>query len=108
MSIVESFIEHSQVYTSSGLGITPTVLNGKPLSSIGRNVQDALLLSPTIFLIVFATFIGRCIRSIALYGCQSGIRIRVRLIPEPQIKWDSTLANSKRFLNTWWALSRYS
>ncbi|KAF6814340.1 hypothetical protein CPLU01_14422 [Colletotrichum plurivorum] len=49
----------------------------KPESAAGDKIQDALLLSPTIFPILFAAICGKGMKSIALYKSQTGISLRL-------------------------------
>lgn len=62
---------------ATALAIAAALLNGQHQPSSGDAVQNALLLSPTIFSIVFAAVLGRCSQSIALYMSQKGIQMKV-------------------------------
>lgn len=61
----------------AGLAVASALLDGKPESPTGRNVQAALLLSPTIFPIVFTALVGNFMKVLALYRSQTGLEIRV-------------------------------
>ncbi len=59
-------------------------LNGRPLSTYGQGLSQALLLSPTMFPVVFAANVGRCFKYIGLYRAErEGIALGVRLLPFP-------------------------
>ncbi|KAH0425215.1 hypothetical protein CcaCcLH18_11108 [Colletotrichum camelliae] len=62
-----------------GLLIAAASQDRKVESIIGDRVRDALLLSPTIFPIVFAAICGKAMKSIALYKSQSGMSLRQSL-----------------------------
>ncbi|KAF6807275.1 hypothetical protein CPLU01_15817 [Colletotrichum plurivorum] len=58
-----------------GLLIAAALQDKKPESVVGDRIQDALLLSPTIFPIVFAAICGKTMKSIALYRSQDGMSL---------------------------------
>ncbi|OCK84634.1 hypothetical protein K432DRAFT_422421 [Lepidopterella palustris CBS 459.81] len=57
------------------LAIIAAGLDGKPVSDYGLHLRHVLLLSPTIFPIIFAALMGRCFRSIGLYRAERGISL---------------------------------
>ena len=58
-------------------------LDGKPVSNYGDGLREALLLSPTIFPIIFAANMGRCFKYLGLYRAERGIPLGV-LSPSPK------------------------
>ncbi|KAL0932376.1 uncharacterized protein CTRU02_213329 [Colletotrichum truncatum] len=57
--------------------IAAALQHEKPESNTGDLIQDALLLSPTIFPIIFAAICGKTMKSIALYKSQDGMSLRL-------------------------------
>lgn len=57
--------------------ISAAMQHRKPQSVRGDRILDALLLSPTVFPIVFAAICGRAMKSIALYQSQKGASLRL-------------------------------
>ncbi|KAH9903581.1 hypothetical protein F4778DRAFT_90881 [Xylariomycetidae sp. FL2044] len=60
-----------------GLAIAANVLQGTPASQDGDHVQEALLLAPTLFPVVFAAVCGHMLKSLALYKSQQGLQLRL-------------------------------
>ncbi|KAF6808832.1 hypothetical protein CSOJ01_07300 [Colletotrichum sojae] len=58
-------------------GIAAASQHHKPESATGDRIQDAVLLSRTIFPIVFAAICGKGMKSIALYKSQTGMSLRL-------------------------------
>jgi hypothetical protein len=52
-------------------------LDGKELSSRGRKVQEATLIGPTLFPLVFAAIAGRSLKKIGLWRAQEGTTLGV-------------------------------
>ncbi|KAI9794778.1 MAG: hypothetical protein M1816_002906 [Peltula sp. TS41687] len=57
------------------LAILAATRDGKSMSRLGTNIERALLLSPTVFPVLFAMFMGRFFRTIAAYKAERGIRL---------------------------------
>jgi hypothetical protein len=51
------------------------MLDGEEVSAYGSRLQEALLLSPTIFPILFAALMGRCFKYLGLYRAERGIQL---------------------------------
>lgn len=54
------------------LAFQALTLNGKPISSHGRTIEQAAKLGPTLFPIIFAAVVGRLMRVVALWRAERG------------------------------------
>jgi hypothetical protein len=52
-------------------------LDGEEISDRGRKIQEAILLSPTLFPLAFAALGGRSLKKIALWRAQEGTTLGV-------------------------------
>ncbi|KAH7135982.1 hypothetical protein B0J11DRAFT_176211 [Dendryphion nanum] len=57
------------------LAIMAARLNTRETGEYGRHLQKILLLSPTIFPVIFAALMGRCFKHIGLYWAERGITL---------------------------------
>ncbi|KAH8886965.1 hypothetical protein GQ53DRAFT_726877 [Thozetella sp. PMI_491] len=57
------------------IAILSSQLNGHPVSPYGDRLMETLLLSPTIFPIVFAANMGRCFKYLGLFCAERGISL---------------------------------
>ncbi|KAF2193324.1 hypothetical protein K469DRAFT_618364 [Zopfia rhizophila CBS 207.26] len=57
------------------LAIIAARLDGKEVSDYGLHLRQVLLLSPTIFPVVFAALMGRCFKHIGLWRAERGISL---------------------------------
>ncbi|KAF2270982.1 hypothetical protein CC78DRAFT_573352 [Lojkania enalia] len=72
------------------LGVAVVILNGKPTNdnNLGRKVEVAMQLGPTIFPILFAAIIGRSLKMIARYLAERGARLStLELLMASQSVW---------------------
>ncbi|ORX95134.1 hypothetical protein BCR34DRAFT_200441 [Clohesyomyces aquaticus] len=57
------------------LALIAARLDGKDVSAYGTHLRQTLLLSPTIFPVIFACLMGRCFKHIGLYYAERGITL---------------------------------
>ncbi|KAF1997392.1 hypothetical protein P154DRAFT_471134, partial [Amniculicola lignicola CBS 123094] len=57
------------------LALIAARLDGKKISAYGLHLHQTLLLSPTIFPVVFAALMGRCFKHVGLYRAERGISL---------------------------------
>lgn len=57
---------------SPALALIAARLDGKDISTYGLHLHQALLLSPTIFPVIFAALMGRCFKAVGLYLVERG------------------------------------
>ncbi|KAF2468548.1 uncharacterized protein BDR25DRAFT_335386 [Lindgomyces ingoldianus] len=57
------------------LAIIAARLDGRDVSSYGLHLHQTLLLSPTIFPVIFAALMGRCFKYVGLYRAERGISL---------------------------------
>lgn len=62
---------------SAALAVIAVKLDGKDVSPYGKHVQEAILLGPTIYPLVFAALGGRALRKIALWRAGEGTTLGV-------------------------------
>lgn len=72
-------------------------LDGKDVSPYGKHVQEAILLGPTIYPLVFAALGGRALRKIALWRAGEGTTLGVSRL----IEICNLLLTSRSFWNTY-------
>ncbi|MCJ1302013.1 hypothetical protein MMC08_004814 [Hypocenomyce scalaris] len=82
------------------LGISALVFDGKPISTPGDNIVRATSLGPTLFPIIFASLVGRLMRSVSVWRAQNGGKLGFL----EQLNGSQSLAGA---LERAWCLRRY-
>lgn len=65
---------------SAVIAILCLCLDGRPITAYGQNIKAITLLSPTIFLIVYAAILGKFLRRIGLFKAERSSTIGVCVI----------------------------
>ncbi|KAF2449324.1 hypothetical protein P171DRAFT_350699 [Karstenula rhodostoma CBS 690.94] len=73
--LVFDIVFHSSPLMFIALALIAARIDGKEVSQYGQHLQQVLLLSPTIFPVIFAALMGRCFKYLGLFLAERGITL---------------------------------